>query len=326
MFTPYMTNEELQEAAYKDFLELRTRIRIAFDRFLGNLRLSERQKRAIHSLEENYTLRSRANNTWNITFRYLGYKSDHEIKCCYMVYTPLWRENGVDYLFWSSMSSFHLERFSTHFIQRYKERYLEPKGIDLKGMNPAFYFLLHNDGRRRTNYLPKDWTEKDLAEKSFYISPQGLSLVKDKGKITTYITFLDQENLSRYKAQVYEEEQVFRLFNEIAYADDFLERQALFRKLCADLERTKRLLKRYFWRSAQTDEQREQLNNLDTYNIFDMIAEQTNSIEESLDKQFSSLQPKSTLDVFGLTQRDQMTLPKRSIKSLKRPKLKRDEW
>ena len=40
MFTPYMTNEELQEAAYKDFLELRPRIQIAFDRFLGNLRLS----------------------------------------------------------------------------------------------------------------------------------------------------------------------------------------------------------------------------------------------------------------------------------------------
>lgn len=321
-----MTNEELQEAAYKDFLELRVRVRIAFDRFWSNLRLSRHQKRAIHSLEENYTLRSRANNTWNVVFRNLGYKPNNEVSCTYVVYTPLRRENGVDYLFWTSMSKFHLDRISSHFIQRYKERYLEPKGIDLKGMNPAFYFLLHNNERRRTNYLPKDWTEEDLAEKSFYVSPQGLSLVKERGKITTYITFLDQENLSRYKAQVYEEEQVYRLFNEIEYADDFLERQALFRKLCADLERTKRLLKRYFWRAAQTDEQREQLEKLDIDYIFDMIAEQTDSIEESLDKQFSSLQPKSTLDVFGLTQRDQMTLPKRSIKSLKRPKLKRDEW
>lgn len=321
-----MTNEELQKAAYKDFLEIRTRIRLAFDRFIGNLRLSRQQKRAIHSLEESYTLRTRANNTWYVIFRYLSYTPNEEVRCAYVVYTPLRRENGVDYLFWSSMSSFWLERISSHFIQRYKERYLEPKGIDLKGMNPAFYFLLHNNGRRRTNYLPKDWTEEDLAEKCFYISPQGLSLVKENDKITTYITFLDQENLSRYKAQVYEEEQVYRLFNEIEYADDFLERQALFRKLCADLERTKRLLKRYIWRSAQTDEQREQLKNLDMDYIFDKIAEQTDFIEKSLDKQFSSLQPKSTLDVFGLTQRDQMTLPKRSIKSLKRPKLKRDEW
>ena len=320
-----MTNEELQQAAYKDFLELRPRVQIALDRFVGNLRLGERQKRMIHSLEENYTLCSRANNTWNITLSYLGYQSDQKIKYAYMVYTPLRRDNGVDYLFWNNISSFHLERFSTHFIQRYKERYLEPKGIDLKEMNPIFYFLLHNEVRRQTYYLPKDWTEEDLAEKSFYISSQGLSLVKDKGKITTYITFLDQENLSRYKAQIYEEEQVFRLFDEIKYVDDYLERHALFKKLCADPERNKRLLKHYFGRSAQTDEQRKQLESKFD-RLFDQIAKDTNLIEEILDKKFNSLRAKSTLDIFAVTQKDQMDLPKLSIKCNKRPQLKRNEW
>ena len=156
----------------------------------------------------------------------------------------------MDYLFWSSMSSFHLERFSTHFIQRYKERYLEPKGIDLKGINPAFYFLLHNGSRRRTNYLPKDWTEEDLAEKSFYISSQGLSLVKDKGKITTYITFLDQENLSRYKAQIYEEEQMIAKVLDCEKASGWYDQTLKFMQIF-NTPNAREILRRFFTRAKQ---------------------------------------------------------------------------
>lgn len=70
MFTPSMTEEEIQQAAYKDYLEIRTRVQIAFERFGQSMRISGKHKRAIHSLSESHTLCTRAKNTWNVNFRY----------------------------------------------------------------------------------------------------------------------------------------------------------------------------------------------------------------------------------------------------------------
>lgn len=56
MFTPSMTEEEIQQAAYKDYLEIRTRVQIAFEHFAQSMRISGKHKRAIHSLCESHTL------------------------------------------------------------------------------------------------------------------------------------------------------------------------------------------------------------------------------------------------------------------------------
>lgn len=76
MFTPSMTEEEIQQAAYKDYLEIRTRVQIAFERFAQSMRISGKHKRAIHSLSESHTLCTQAKNTWNVNFRYTGYTPD----------------------------------------------------------------------------------------------------------------------------------------------------------------------------------------------------------------------------------------------------------
>lgn len=214
MFTPSMTEEEIQQAAYKDYLEIRTRVQIAFERFGQSMRISGKHKRAIHSLSESHTLCTRAKNTWNVNFRYTGYTPDGQINIVCYLYIPLRRENGVDYLFMNDPKCFKVERVSSHFLQRYKERYLDPAGIDLKGVHPAIYFMQNNEDRRQAYYLPKNWTDEELAEKCFLVSRQGLSLIKLRGKTLTYITFLDQENLSRYKAQVCEEEEYLHLMGK----------------------------------------------------------------------------------------------------------------
>lgn len=176
-----MTEEEIQQAAYKDYLEIRTRVQIAFERFGQSMRISGKHKRAIHSLSESHTLCTRAKNTWNVNFRYTGYTPDGQINIVCYLYIPLRRENGVDYLFMNDPKCFKVERVSSHFLQRYKERYLDPAGIDLKGVHPAIYFMQNNEDRRQAYYLPKNWTDEELAEKCFLVSRQGLSLIKLRG-------------------------------------------------------------------------------------------------------------------------------------------------
>lgn len=68
-------------------------------------------------------------------------------------------------------------------------------------------------------------------------------MVRFDKKLITYITFLDQENLSRYKAMVYEEE---ALWKDLANTENpelsFELKQALYMKHCRNPEKTKAIL------------------------------------------------------------------------------------
>lgn len=50
MFTPQITDEELQDAAYKDYLEIRMKMQIAFEQFIHSLRFGGTRQSFIHSL------------------------------------------------------------------------------------------------------------------------------------------------------------------------------------------------------------------------------------------------------------------------------------
>lgn len=206
MFTPHMTDEELQAAAYRDFLEIRMKVKIAFDDFIHRLKFIGRERRTLHSLIEEKKVSTKSKNTWNVIF----FNSDNTptgvFMARYFIYIPLYRGKEVDYLFINNTKYFVLQKLSAHFLKRYKERYIEYKGINLRGMHPALYYMIHNRDNTLTDYLPENWTEEEMKHKSFMISTQGLSLTSSHGHMVTYITFLDQENLSRYKAMVYEEE------------------------------------------------------------------------------------------------------------------------
>ncbi len=53
MFTPSMTNEEIEAVAYKDFLEIRGRVEIAKDKFVQRVRCTppERMKQNLDILD-----------------------------------------------------------------------------------------------------------------------------------------------------------------------------------------------------------------------------------------------------------------------------------
>ena len=60
MFTPSMTNEEIEAVAYKDFLEIRGRVEIAKDKFVQRVRCTPPGFWALHSLQETHTLQTRS--------------------------------------------------------------------------------------------------------------------------------------------------------------------------------------------------------------------------------------------------------------------------
>lgn len=300
MFTPSMTDEELLAIAYQDYLEIHMKIKIALERFVHNLKLNSGQRRAIHSVMETKTIRTKAKNTWNICFMNDTYtmQAEERFFANYFIYLPLHRGNNVDFLFMYILPDFKLERLSAHFLQRYRERYLDCNQVNLRGMHPALYYMFKNGDRSQALYIPYNWTEEDLKEKCFLISSQGLSVVKITGKLVVSITFLDQENLSRYKAQVYEEESLWRDIQKMSAPNmDSEIWQAMYKKVYADPEKTKKLLFNFFRRKKlQNDETfAEMVDDLDKK--WDVLTDFFQRISERVDEIKEERKPKSLFDI-----------------------------
>lgn len=300
MFTPSMTDEELLAAAYQDYLEIHMKIKIALEKFVHNLKLNSGQRRAIHSVMETKTIRTKAKNTWNICFMNDTYtmQADERFFANYFIYLPLHRGNNVDFLFMYILPDFKLERLSAHFLQRYRERYLDCNQVNLRGMHPALYYMYKNGDRSQAIYVPNNWTEEDLKDKRFLISSQGLSVVKVTGKLIVSITFLDQENLSRYKSQVYEEEDLWRNIQKMS--DPRMDSeiwQAMYKKVYADPVKTKKLLFNFFRRKRlQNDEEfAEMVDDLDKK--WDDLTDFFQRMSERVDEIKEERKPKSFFDV-----------------------------
>ena len=86
MFTPSMTNEEIEAVAYKDFLEIRGRVEIAKDKFVQRVRCTPPGFWALHSLQETHTLQTRSKNTWTVYFYYLYTTPAGAVKVSSMIY------------------------------------------------------------------------------------------------------------------------------------------------------------------------------------------------------------------------------------------------
>lgn len=214
MFTHTMTRKEIYEEAKHDYYELKSRFDIETEIFFRQYgsSINKYQQRILGSLSKQRVFRSSHHNSWTMQMYVHGY-SKNTIKASTTAYTPLQRSDGsVEYLFISLKDTFFVELITTHFIQRYKERYLEPNKVNLQGMNPALYYLRSNMEYRQTYFIPNNWTEEDMENKAIYQIPQGLIVtVKDNG-LRVLVTFLDLQNLSRYKAEIYEEEDLMNRF------------------------------------------------------------------------------------------------------------------
>lgn len=221
MFTSTMTDAEIQKEARKDFFELSTKVRIAADRYMRKqcdlinnspLEFNNRPVSLIKKSVENQKWKTRRNNIWTSSFRFKNTMAGvgAEINC--YLYTHINRTYGTEYIFLPSLDEPIAERFTMHFIERYKERHLRPHNIDLGAMPAPLYFQIHNPDCILGKYYKT--TDLDIAEskhKRFWIAPEGIYVTDYIEGMLTYITFMDKDDLSPLKQQVYEEEIVWNL-------------------------------------------------------------------------------------------------------------------
>lgn len=221
MFIPTMSDAEIQQEARKDFFELSTKVQIAADRFMrincdltnkSQLQYNNRPVSLISKSVENRKWKTRRHNIWTSCFRCKNaiVGANLEMQC--FLYTTVYRTNGTEYIFQGSLKDPIAERFTMHFIERYKERHLKPRDINIGAMPVPLYFQIHNPDCILGKYYKT--SDIDIAEgkhKSFWIAPEGIYVTDYIDGMLTYITFMDRDNLSPLKKQVYEEEIVWDL-------------------------------------------------------------------------------------------------------------------
>lgn len=221
MFTPTMSDAEIQQEARKDFFELSTKVQIAADRFMrincdlinkSNLLYNNRPISLIKKSVENRKWKTRRHNTWTSSFRFKNEIAGADAEMLCFLYTPIYRTNGTEYIFQGSLKNPVAERFTMHFIERYKERHLIPHNIDIGAIPVPLHFQIHNPDCILGRYYKT--SDIDIAEgkhKRFWIAPEGIYVTDYIDGMLTYITFMDKDDLSPLKKQVYEEEIVWDL-------------------------------------------------------------------------------------------------------------------
>ena len=155
--------EEILHEAKEDFYELAPHTQIAFNRFRRKYSpMPGYNYNLFGPISEKKTFKTRRHNTWTLEMHINSFHKDN-VNAGSVMFVGVPRNGNVtEYLFIWNHGAFIPELLSTHFVQRYKERYLEPNHIDLRGMNPALYFQRKNTDLRRTYFIPNHWTEQDL--------------------------------------------------------------------------------------------------------------------------------------------------------------------
>lgn len=206
-----MTDEEIRHEALLDFLEMKTKLQLALQDFAK----MQKGKHVLHTVVQTRTYRTRRHNNWEVRFFIQTRKQNGGMVYGYLIYFPLQKGKHVYYLFLKNINEFFLEIITPHLLLRYKERYIEPNNINLGWMPLAVYFQRYTTDMRLANFTPPNWSAEEIRTKQVWISDQGLFVSEEKSDVRTFITFLDQENLSHYKALVYEEVSLARKFNEL---------------------------------------------------------------------------------------------------------------
>lgn len=255
MFTATMTSEEILREAQLDFYELKPRMEIAFGQFRRSYfsRRPDQPARTARyltsSISETKQFKTRRHNLWTFEMYVNSYTEEH-MYAGSMAFIPIHRSNGsVCYLFLRLRNVFDPELLTTHFLQRYKERYLEPNQINLQSMNAALYFERKSKDLQRTDFIPDDWTAEDLRTKQIWICSQGLVVTAEENGLRTFLTFLDQKNLSRYKALIYEEEELMRMYDRSKAAKNWFEQTLILMKMF-NLPNSRAIQERYVRRTT----------------------------------------------------------------------------
>ena len=207
-----MDNEELRAETWKDFLEIKDKAASAFYSFKKRY-----SQYVLHSVTETKTYKTRQNNTWTLVYFNILSVDNQLANFIPVAYATVRRESGTDYIVLRSFDMFVIELYTAHFIKRYKERYLIPHGIKpAPGMPTLIYFLMYNSDLTLANFYKQELgAENEPADRFFWIANHGILANQCEGRMLVFITFLEEEKMSRVKKRILDEERFWAMLEKL---------------------------------------------------------------------------------------------------------------
>ena len=193
MYLTSMSHEELHAEVRKDLIEISTKAIMFMDR----VRKKAKSLEPFPIATQRMNITTKRRNVWTLIGRYNAYMQ----ALSFQAYAPIMGNSGNGYI---QMSGFKpsdmVMHYTAHFMQRYKERYIDHYRIDLKGESLLEYFMNNNP-----HVL---YTRKNNGG-YFIISDHGIAAAEfstEQQRLLTHITFLGDDELSLKKKLIYDEE------------------------------------------------------------------------------------------------------------------------
>ena len=137
MYLTSMTHEELYAEVHKDLIEISTKANM----FMDKVRKKTKNMLPYPLATQRITLTTTRRNVWTVVGKHNSYMQG----VGFQAYAPIIGTSSNGYIQMTGFKSRdRVMHYTAHFMQRYKERYIDHYQIDRKGENIFEYFVYNN--------------------------------------------------------------------------------------------------------------------------------------------------------------------------------------
>ncbi|KAA4640137.1 hypothetical protein F3B51_27145, partial [Bacteroides ovatus] len=192
MYLTSMTHEELYAEVHKDLIEISTKANM----FMDKVRKKTKNMLPYPLATQRITLTTTRRNVWTVVGKHNSYMQG----VGFQAYAPIIGTSSNGYIQMTGFKSRdRVMHYTAHFMQRYKERYIDHYQIDRKGENIFEYFVYNN---------PQVLYTRKNNGGYFIVSDHGIAVAdfSEGLKLMTHVTFLGDDELTLKKQLIYDEE------------------------------------------------------------------------------------------------------------------------
>ena len=244
MYLTSMTHEELYAEVHKDLIEISTKANM----FMDKVRKKTKNMLPYPLATQRITLTTTRRNVWTVVGKHNSYMQG----VGFQAYAPIIGTSSNGYIQMTGFKSRdRVMHYTAHFMQRYKERYIDHYQIDRKGENIFEYFVYNN---------PQVLYTRKNNGGYFIVSDHGIAVAdfSEGLKFMTHVTFLGDDELTLKKQLIYDEEiKIYKGALELKrlksrkQKDDLVTIWNVAKKHNAGIEMVKRW---YQWNGVKVDE------------------------------------------------------------------------